>query len=43
MIANLISILTLGNAGAPVPPPPTDLIWNTTDTNWELTDVNWEG
>lgn len=43
MIANLITILTLGGSGAPVPPPPADLIWDTTDTNWELTDVNWEG
>ena len=41
MIANLISILTLGSAGTP--PPPSDLIWDTTNSNWELTDVNWEG
>ena len=42
MIANLITILTLGG-GAPTPPPPSDLIWDTTNTNWEFTDVNWEG
>ena len=43
MIANLITILTLGGAGTPVPPPPSDLIWDTADLFWEFADENWEG
>jgi len=42
MIANLITILSLGG-GIPTPPPPADLIWETTDQFWELEDTNWDG
>lgn len=43
MIANLITIITVNKGGSPVPPPPTDLIWNLVNVNWELEETNWEG
>lgn len=42
MIANAITLLRQ-TAGAIIPPPVQDLIWNLVNVNWEAEDTNWEG